>query len=152
VRWVLLIFAIVIAIPIGGLIVLSQVPYPYSRDHPDYDRYRAEIARMHETGTLNLAELNEGNWTDACLFGGYSTPSKTMKDHGELRVLDTNEVLRQLKNAFSFRLAEVEEFEAMIAYVDPGGTVEAIHFEPVGLHLQNFERCTTRETPGIVYQ
>jgi hypothetical protein len=130
----------------------------YDAGDPHFSQYSRLLDRMRSTlderaptaeDIIDLADLNGGLWRSACLFGGYGNPSKTLDS---LHARITPEDRRRLAKLGSegFRIAEVEEFEAMIAYVDHDGAAHFIHFgNGLGAGGQHFERCVTQPETKI---
>jgi hypothetical protein len=137
-----------------ALLVLSPKP-DFDRAHPDYayfaERFE-EARRIFASGrnhaTIDLAHLNGGAWRTACLFGGYTHPIEKMDALGAV----VSEADRQrLSGAVGARIAPVEEFEVLIAYIDEERRAHFIHFaEGVGSEGQHYEACTTKPETKIV--
>jgi hypothetical protein len=84
-RLVLIFFASVVALPVlGGAALLVELSYrpTYDQSDPNYHRYaeafdrlRAQIDRRGTTkeDAIDLSQLNKGEWTVACVLGGYKS-------------------------------------------------------------------------------
>ncbi len=144
--------AVVLASPL--LTFLTTIPFPFSHSHPDYEYYKGQIAQLSKTKQLDLSELNAGKWKIACLFGGYTIPSITMRKYGVVSKLDR--FYQPLKDWPLMRFGEIEEHETMIAYVDQDDLVYFVHFgvAPDQFSYRHFtqehvERCVSRENAII---
>lgn len=151
-----LVAAATVFVAVGGLVALrtglSDEP-DYDYDHPAFERYAARFSALAAVfrnrgpngyDTIDLAALNDGEWTTACVFGGYTTPSVAMANLGAL-VSDADE--RRLREAGSggFRFDEVEEFEMMLVYVDPHNRAHFIHFpNGIGPNGQHLRKCIVK--------
>ncbi len=99
--------------------------------------------------TIDLAPLNNGQWTMACIFGGYNDP---LEDIEKLQVKITPEDRRRLENAGStaLRLNQVEEYEIMVVYVDPSGYARIAHFRGgLGSGGQHLRSCISKPQTNI---
>lgn len=92
---------------------------------------------------IDLSELNSGEWTTACLFGGYTDPLEAMRVHGA-NIDEKDRVRFTEAGSRGFRLGQVEEHEMAIAFVDLGNNARFIHFRtgigPGGQHLRRCNR------------
>jgi ATP phosphoribosyltransferase regulatory subunit HisZ len=137
--------------------ILINVRPDYDVADPDYLRYSEIFAEFREksaAGTLegtvlDLSELNGGAWSTACLFGGYTDPVGAMLAKGA--EVDSADKERLPRNGFGARIAAVEEYELLIAYVDSGNRAHFIHFRdglgPEGQHLQ---KCAQKPRTTIL--
>jgi hypothetical protein len=130
---------------------LSHKP-AYDQGDPDYRGYEEAFdglrVKLDRRGTteedyVDLSMLNNGEWTTARLFGGYTMPLDEMRALGA-NISDKD--LARITEAGSrgFRLAQVEEQEMAIAYIDRSNDARFIHFAtgigPEGQHLQGVFR------------
>jgi hypothetical protein len=125
----------------------------YDQSHPDYHRYAEAFNRLSvpisqrgitNEDAIDLFELNGGEWKTACIFGGYTNPLDKMRTLGaDISPKDQSRLTEA--GSRGFRLAQVEESEIAIAYVDFSNRAQFIHFKhgigPEGQHLQ---RCISR--------
>ncbi|KQQ79028.1 hypothetical protein [Aureimonas sp. Leaf324] len=154
---------VVSAVPCVGLFlfgllgVISSDHTYFDRANPDYARIAEQLgqavqrARQGATDAdgLDLSTIHGGNWRTACLFGGYTYPSRTMQRLGaRIDPQDMNRLARLRDRLGS--LSEVEEFDAMVAYVTPDGGARFIHIEGAfGSMGQHFERCIEKPLTTI---
>lgn len=147
------------ALVIGSVLFLASYRPAYDRSDPDYGHYAETIARLHAAfeqraptpdDAIDLAALNKGEWTTACVFGGYKNPLWRMEELGA--AIDETDRLRLTEaGTKGLRLAPVEEFEMLIAYVRPDRRARFIHFERgIGPQGQGFERCVSKPETRIV--
>lgn len=137
------------------LLVVADIYFKpkYDEDHRDYEQFARVFERIREHDlvsssaadwTVDFSQLASGRWQTACLFGGYTDPLKAAEERG----WSTAEVDRDRLNAArhgGFRLAIVEEFEALIAYVDELDNAEFIHFRRgIGAAGQHLEACISK--------
>lgn len=124
----------------------------YDDADPRYQTLVDRLAEIHqslETGTrtendIDLTKLNDGNWTTACVFGGYNNPLEEMEARRANVTAEDRKRLLELGSE-GFRLAQVEEFELMIAYVDTENDAYFVHFKNgFGSRGQHFEKCITK--------
>ena len=137
-------------LPVCTLLIATFLPYSYT--HADYSKFQTKIKKLDTKQGLDLSNLNQGKWKTACLFGGYTNPSYIMDEYGEIRWIDT--IYQPMKALPILRLAQVEEHEALIAFVDYSNQVSFIHFKS-GLtksrrSLEHVSKCTSRTHP-IMY-
>ena len=130
---------------------------PYDDTNPKYRSLNEQIGEIAERwsngdysrNTIDLALLNDGNWTIACVYGGYNNPLDEMIGRGAIVSSANRARLVELGNK-DFRLSQVEESEAMIAYIDRSNEAHFIHvgngFGPDGQHLK---QCSTRSNPRL---
>ncbi|WP_395450267.1 hypothetical protein ACHMW7_10960 [Aminobacter sp. UC22_36] len=130
---------------------------PYDDANPKYRFLTEQIGEIadrwskgdHRRSAVDLALLNDGNWTIACIYGGYGNPLDEMIGRGATVSSANRARLTELANR-DFRLSQVEEFEAMVAYVDKSNEAHFIHigygFGPNGQHLK---QCTTSTNPRL---
>lgn len=138
------------AVGIAVLIAIIVFDKPdFDRAHPDYAQFVARFAaaqRALEAGerwaVIDLAPVNGGAWRTACLFGGYTSPVQRMEALGAV----VNEAdRRRLEKSVGLRIAPVEEFEVLIAFVDEAQRAHFVHFpEGVGPNGQHYEACVRR--------
>jgi hypothetical protein len=160
-HWGFLLFSVVVLVftlgIVGMLTLLSYKP-AYDRSDPDYTRF-AEMfegvragpyANGGGTVVIDMADLNKGEWTVACLLGGYTSPVETMERLGA--AIDETDRARFLDAETSgLRLAEVEEFEVAIAYADLASQAHFIHFEHgVGARGQHLNVCVSKPETELV--
>jgi hypothetical protein len=93
-RAILLCLASIAAVCMVGVVdLLYELPYTptYDQADPDYRRYRDAFDSLQlnldrrgitEEDYVDLAMLNNGEWTTACLFGGYTMPLDGMRALG----------------------------------------------------------------------
>ena len=134
------------------LTLFTATFFPYSYTHPSYPEFKTKIEAINENKGLDFSNLNNGRWKTACLFGGYSNPSYMMDEYGKIGWVDT--FYQPMKALPIVRLAQVEEHEAIIAYVDRSNQVSFIHFKSgrnkSGRSLEYVSKCTSRTHP-ILY-
>jgi len=151
---VLLAVAITAAL-FAGIALLRELLYKpiYDQPHPNYRHY-AEVfdrlrAELDDRGARNghyvdLSELNDGDWTTACLFGGYTNPLEAMRMRGA-NIHEKDRVRFTEAGSRGFRLGQVEEREIAIAFVDLGNNAQFIHFKTgIGPEGQGLQRCISR--------
>jgi hypothetical protein len=94
-RWLLLLFVgsvvvLGILVPVAVRFELSYRP-TYDQSDPNYPRYLKEFERVRvqlaqldasDQVSIDLAQLNNGEWKTACLFGGYANPLSKMQALG----------------------------------------------------------------------
>ena len=141
--------AIVGGVPALLFVELSWKP-AYDQSDPDYQRYSEEFDRLRaqidSRGTTNddaidLSRLNNGEWKTACLLGGYSNPLRTMQELGA-KIGEKDRMRLTEAGSRAFRLAQVEEYEMAIGYVDLGNNARFIHFRSgIGPEGKRFQRC-----------
>lgn len=148
-----IVLAVAFALFLGWRVHEAWVQEPvYDVADPDYAHFSHEFDRLAAAfehreptarDTLDLAPLNGGRWTTACLFGGYTDPVEKLERMG-VRVPQA-EQRRMAAASGGFRLAPVEEFEVVIAYIDAKATTRLIHFKNgFGPSGQHFERCVSK--------
>jgi hypothetical protein len=124
----------------------------YDRDSRFYNEYAfilSEAERAIRNGsrepvTIDLLKINDGNWKTACLIGGYKDPIAIMRQMGA-SIQPKDEERMSDAGKRGFRLAPVEEFEAVIAYVDGSDRAHFIHFQHgFGTKGQHFSQCVTK--------
>ena len=115
----------IVALGIFALTFFTIIPFTFSTSNPDYSYLHERIGEIGRGEKLNVSNLNNGNWTTACLFGGYTDPSIHMKKLGKVSLIDR--VYQPLKGWSWWRLGQVEEHEIMVAYVDNFGVVTFVH-------------------------
>jgi hypothetical protein len=144
---------------VGAVSVFVELSYrpTYDRSDPTYHRYLGVFERLRvlldQRGAkgedfVDLSELNNGEWKTACLFGGYTMP--------EMRALGANisendRVRMTEAGSRGFRLAQVEEQEVVIAFVDLSNNAQFIHFDTViGPEGQHLKRCISKLETRLV--
>jgi hypothetical protein len=152
VRWTMIALATLFGFAIA--IIVYEMFWMPSYDDTD-PRYQTLVSRLEEIRQslrtvertehdVDLSSLNNGNWTTACIFGGYNYPLKEMVALGANVNAQDEERLLELSQR-GFRLTQVEEFELMIAYVDTKNDAHFVHFQSgFGSGGQHFERCITK--------
>lgn len=141
-----------------GVFMWSMLDQPNFDDHdPQYAAYvqtfeKARLVDSRGVSTptpLDLDGLNRGDWVKACLFGGYTNPSEKMIAFGAtLNPLDVTRWADARRQGF--RLAEVEEYEVAIAYIDRANQAHFIHFRRgIGSNGQHLEACVSRPETEI---
>jgi hypothetical protein len=140
------------------LVELSYRP-SYDQAHPDYGRYAETFRRLSVpistrgiTGddAIDLSELNGGEWQVACVFGGYTNPLETMRAFGA-NIDEKNQLRLTEAGSRGFRLAQVEESEMAIAYVDFNNNARFIHFKyGIGPEGQHFQKCIARPETRLI--
>src|SRR5262245_35602678 len=134
------------------LVELSYRPVNNSSD-ANYRRYMEVFDRLRPAldyrGTtrddfIDFADLNDGEWKIACLFGGYTYPLETMQMLGAN--IDEKDRARLTEaGSRGFRLGQVEERGMAIAFVDLGNNARFIHFRSgIGPEGQNLKRCISK--------
>ncbi len=143
-----------VMVPFAGALTYAIAFEPrYDARHPDHDRYAAVLATIREQlsqrspgpqDALDLSALNGGDWTTACAFGGYRNPSEAMAKLGA-EIGSADRLRLEEARTSGLRLAEVEEFEFMLAFVDAKRRAHFIHFrDGIGPDGQHFEKCICR--------
>ncbi len=103
---------------IGLVAFLALLLYKPAGDRSDldYHRYAKALERvsvqLNQNATedfIDLADLNHGDWTTACLFGGYTSPGKVMAKYGA-NISEFDQT--RMTEATGLRMFPVEEFEA----------------------------------------
>ncbi|MBB6467226.1 hypothetical protein HNQ96_003105 [Aminobacter lissarensis] len=146
-----------IVLAFAALIYATTWNPPYDDSNPKYrflTQQIEEIAERWSNGDygrniIDLTLLNDGNWTTACVYGGYNNPLSEMIARGAT-VSSANRARLSELGDMDFRLSQVEESEAMIAFVDKSNEAHFIHlgygFGPNGQHLK---QCTSRTNPSL---
>lgn len=138
--------------------MLSSRP-DYDRSDPDYQGYAEIFERLQvrlsmygatANDVVDFSQLNNGEWKVACLLGGYANPLEEMQKLGaNIDPKDRSRLTEAGKQGF--RLAQVEEYEMMIAYVDSGDRARFIHFaNGLGPEGKRFRRCISKPEARIV--
>ena len=133
----------------------------YDENHPDYRRYselfnhladQASRPSLPHEHTIDFSGLSGGQWTTACLFGGYTDPLREIESRGAL--IDEADRTRLIEaRSRGFRVGTVEEFEALVAYVDPANRAHFVHFRNgIGASGQHFERCIQKPDTTVSFQ
>jgi hypothetical protein len=140
---------------LGAATVLLELSYrpTYDQSHPDYHRYAETFDRLSvpistrgitNEDAIDLSELNAGEWKIVCVFGGYTKPLETMRALGA-NINEKDQLRLTEAGSRGFRLAQVEESEMAIAYVDLNNNAQFIHFENgIGPEGQHFQKCIAR--------
>jgi hypothetical protein len=146
---------------VGGVLFLTSYRPAYDLSDPDYGPYAATIARLHAAfeqrdptpdDAIDLAALNKGEWTTACVFGGYRNPLDRMEELGA-KIDEADRHRLTEAETRGLRVAPVEEFELLIAYVDLGGRARFVHFEHgIGPRGQGFERCVSKPETRVTFK
>ena len=140
-----------ILLKVAVFTLLVACLFQYSVRHPNYKEFQAQIKNLSNNNSINFSNLNNGKWKTACLFGGYTNPSYFMKKHGNIGWIDY--IYQPMKAWTIIRLAQVEEHEALIAYVDDFKNVHFVHFKSgrtkTERTLEHFQKCTTHNKPTI---
>lgn len=144
-----------------ALLVEASYKPNYDVNSPDYGRYSEVFARLREQldqrdptdeDILDFAALNGGQWTTACLFGGYTHPLDEMLSR-EAVIDNTDRVRLTEARSRGVRLGTVEEFEALIAYIDLRNRAHFIHFsQGIGPSGQHFEQCISKPNTTIYFR
>src|SRR5436190_1820422 len=82
----------------------------------------------HRLLFVDFSQLNGGEWTSACLFGGYTDPLATMRSLNS-RIDDRDSQRMMESQVRGFRLAQVEEYELAIGYIDLSNRARFVWFE-----------------------
>lgn len=144
-------FFIAVALVIALVIRVSSWTPAYDDANPEYSSLVnrvSEIRRSQDLGSSNergidLSKLNNGDWTTACVFGGFNNPLEDFAAGGNVSAEDRKRLLELATRGN--RLAQVEEFELMIAYVDLRHDAHFVHLrDGIGPDGQHFKRCITR--------
>jgi len=137
------------------LLVLADPRFlpKYDQDHPDYQRFAGmfEHIRAADLATssasdrsIDFSELASGNWQTVCLLGGFTDPLKLAEERGWSTAETDRDRLGAARHG-GFRLAIVEEFELLIAYVDQLNNAEFIHFNRgIGVAGQHLQACVSK--------
>lgn len=149
-KWIT--FAVVGLVVMAVVLVVYDISWGpnYDDDDPRYQKLvgRFSELRWREPGpgidyNVDLSALNGGDWTTACVFGGYNDPLEKMIERGAKVSDDDRARLSELKSGF--RIAQVEEFEIMVAFIDLTGTAQFIHLQGgIGSGGQHLEKCITK--------
>jgi len=153
VRWPLIALAATFALAVALVLYdISQTPN-YDDVDPRFavfvERFAESVTRLTVETTrpkhnLDLEGLNGGNWTTACVFGGYNNPLKEMIALGANVSSKDRDRLITL-GSMGFRIAEIEEFEIMIAYIDSSNDAHFMLFrQGVGSLGQHFRQCISK--------
>lgn len=131
-------------------ILLSGCGIDYDTDDPDYG-YFADLfaAARKQNQVADMERLNGGDWTTACIFGGYSKPLREMEALG---ATISNEDRKRIEEAATtdLRLFSVEESEMMVTYIDKANRAHFIHIRNgIGAQGQEFQSCVTRPETKI---
>ena len=134
---------------------LSRSPF-FDASDPDHAMIARQLRDARDRvidgksdAVLDLASLNGGEWQEACLFGGYTHPAETLERLGARLDLKDRVELDDMDEQFG-RLSEVEEFDAMVAYVTSDNQARLIYFEDAfGSRGQHFEECIRRPQTSI---
>jgi len=142
---------LIILVKLAAFTLLVACLFQYSFRHPNYKAFQAQIENLSDNKSINFSNLNNGKWKTACLFGGYTNPSYFMKKHGDVSWIDY--IYQPMKAWPIVRIAQVEEHEALIAYVDDFNNVHFVHFKNgrtrTERSLENVQICTTRSKPTL---
>jgi hypothetical protein len=121
-----------------GALFVNAVSYEpmYDEKDPDYSHYKKIFDDVEEelynrrsghTSSIDFSPLNDGEWSQVCLLGAYSNALNCMTNLGaEISKADEQRLADAGQGRF--RLAQVEEQEIMIAYVDLRNRAHFIHF------------------------
>jgi hypothetical protein len=152
VRWTIIALATLVGFAIAFILYeISWMPN-YDDADPRYQTLVGRLAEIHQSLTIgdrtehdiDLSKLNDGKWTTACVFGGYNNPLEEIEARRANITAEDRKQLLELGRA-GFRLAQVEEFELMIAYVDTKNDAHFVHFQSgFGSGGQHFEKCITK--------
>ena len=117
---------------------------PYSDNDPDLSWLRTQLHQLKSGPTdnsLDLSRLNDGDWTIACLFGGYTDPTDRMGELGGwISLIDRIRFFAL--GTLTLRFGEVKENEVVIAYIDKRGWAEFVFFDEI--EVENGEYCIRR--------
>jgi hypothetical protein len=146
---------------LGAVAVVVELSYrpTYDRSDPTYRRYLEAFERLRvpldqrgakKEDSVDLSELNNGEWTTACLFGGYTMPLDEMRALGA-NISGRDRVRMTQAGSRGFRLAQVEEQEMVIAFVDLSNNARFIHFHTgIGPEGQHLNRCISKPETRLV--
>jgi hypothetical protein len=123
----------------------------YDDDDPRYQKLTSRFSelRHREPGpgidyNIDLSGLNGGDWTIACIFGGYNDPLESMIELGA-KVTDKDRTRLTEAGDSGFRLSQVEEFEMMVTFIDLTGKAQFIHFQGgIGPGGQHLKKCISK--------
>lgn len=88
--------------------------------------------------TLDFGDLADGEWTSACLLGGYTDPIQVMQKKAASIATEDKARIDALSTFLGPDV--VEEYDMMIAYVDLRNVARFIYFEQgIGPQGQHFE-------------
>ena len=153
------VFVGLVALPVlaAGAFLLEASYRPNYDENNDYGRYpevfsylREQLAHRDPTSqdTVDLSALNGGRWTTGCLFGGYTNPLGELQSRGAL-IDDRDRNRLSAAKSHGFRVSAVEEFEALISYIDESNRAHFIHFERgIGASGQHLQECVSK--PGTM--
>ena len=152
-KWIT--FATVGLVVLAVVLVLFDMYWApnYDDDDPRYQKLVSRLAEIRQSRKpdgsidieegIDLSDLNGGDWTTACVFGGYNDPLEEMEKLGAKVSDEDRAQLGELKGGF--RIAQVEEFEIMFTFIDLTGTAQFVHFEGgIGSAGQHLEQCITK--------
>lgn len=145
-------FAAAVAIAIGFSIATRPAFDVDDQDYPGLAAYFARAETLIESGDsslvspLDLDGLNGGDWTTACVFGGYTQPDMHMRQLGA-RVSPVDSI-RWLRASLShLRFFAVEEEEIAVAFIDREKRAHFLHFpKGIGSAGEHLQECVSR--PG----
>lgn len=126
----------------------------YDEGWGKYNFYKEKIANLDAGESIDFSDINNGEWTRLCIFGGYTNPHKYMKNYGNVSIFDRMSGF--IKKASLFRFDEIEELETAVAYVREDQSVKIIHINssPALLSffsLEHVRKCTLRDNPVIKF-
>lgn len=135
-KGLLVVVLVAAAVPAVFFLMIIFEPRPdYDDDDPRHAMIVDQLSRARDAldyyssgpQAIDLASLNGGDWTGACLYGGYNDPLTHMRDLQANITPQDEERLKDLNHGF--RLNQVEEFEAIVAFIDTANTAHLIHFK-----------------------
>ena len=147
----------VLFVTVVGVLFVVAIDYEpiYDEKDPDYAHYEkifADVAaelyglRPDHTDSIDFSPLNHGEWSQVCLLGAYSNALNCMTNLGA-RISKADEQRLTDAGSGGFRLAQVEEHEIMIAYIDLRNRAHFIHFRHgVGEFGENVAGCISSRT------
>jgi hypothetical protein len=144
------IVALVLATAIGAAILQADaldagVRYDGAdKDHAWLAAALAGIRTGYAAGgriaSLDLARLNGGRWTFACISGGYTDPVELMASRGAQ--VSAADQARFAPPRLGRRMAAVEEFELVVSYADTSNTAHFVHLQHgIGAGGQHRQAC-----------
>ena len=161
-RYILLFGVSFVVLAMVGIATLLAVLFhrpSYDVTHPNYNYFVEVFERLREPiafrgmtneDAVDFSQLNGGEWKVACLFGGYTDPLETMRAIGA-NIHEKDQVRWTKARSRGLRLAQVEEKEMAIAYVDLANNAQFIHFRHgIGPEGQHFQKCVARPETRVV--
>ena len=159
-RTVVIVASTIILGGIAGVLLISERYEPsFSRDDPDYRYFAEAFARLEQRlanaelsnqDAIDLSHLNGGDWTVACVFGGYNNPLQEMQALGAT-VGKADQDHWTEAGSRGLRVSQVEEFEIAVAYIDRQNRAHFLHFDRgIGSPGQHLRKCISKPDTMLV--